>query len=240
MVLLLAATSIQAQDQLAEVFPVAVSANASEVLQVRKGQLEGSAAPLYRCVFERTELPFSFTQLPLARALFNFQHGEAAVVVPLAQSEERDRFGAFAGPLIQVEYLVLSPREITSFKSLQGMIYVLPRGHLGKQFVEDFVPGGFEVNSWEQVFDILRLGRADFTIVPRVLLADLVEGSLDDYYTILAGTAPSSLYVANAYLGTGVYQQLRQSVAACRQRFAQEIQQRQGGDQAPSADAGPR
>lgn len=117
-------------------------------------------------------------------------------MVPLAQSEERDRHGVFAGPLIDVQYLILSTEKLSSFRAIEGMIYVLPRGHLGKQFIADFVPGGLEVSSWGQVFEMLRLGRADFTVVPQVILKDILRESELSFHTLPAGSIPSSLYVS--------------------------------------------
>lgn len=63
LLLVLVATSVSARTS-PQSFPVAVSENASDVLRVEDGQLAGIAAPLYQCVFERTELAFSFTSMP--------------------------------------------------------------------------------------------------------------------------------------------------------------------------------
>ena len=219
--------------------PVAVSQNASNVLRVEDGRLVGVAAPLYRCVFERTGLEFSFIEMPLARALFSYEHGEVAAVVPLAQSEERDRYGTFAGPLIDVQYVLLSLQELPSFKAIEGMVYVVPRAHLGRQFVSDFVLGGFEVNSWDQVFSMLRLGRADFTVVPRVILNELLEDPGASFYTLPAGVVPSSLYISDAYVDGDLDQRLIRSVATCRAVFEEDIRQKQemSGAAADAADS---
>lgn len=228
----LSATMVSAQEP-PSAFPVAVSENASDVLKVRDGKLEGLAAPLYRCVFDRTGLDFTFVEMPLARALFNFEYGEVAVVVPLAKTAERDRYGVFAGPLIDVEYLLLSPEKLTSIESIEGMVYVLPRGHVGRQFVSDFAVGGFEVNAWEQVFNMLRRGRADFTVVPRVILEDILHDTEFTFHTWPAGTAPSSLYISDAYRDTVLDEQLMDSVAACREIFAEDIRLKQSGSESP-------
>lgn len=209
--------------------PVAVSENASKVLRVEDGELAGMAAPLYQCVFDRTGLTFSFTQMPLARALFNYEHGEVAAVVPLARSPERDEHGEFAGPLLEVQYVLLSPQELSSLESIKNKFYVIPRGHLGKQFVAEHVPGGFEVNSWEQVFSMLSLGRADFTVVPELILEDIVSATQTTFYTLPVGFAPSSVYVSDDYLASELDERLKESVAACRQIFADDIRQKQGG-----------
>lgn len=224
--LILSVASVSAQAS-SQAYTVAVSKNASDVLWVEDGELAGIAAPLYQCVFDRTGLEFTFVNMPLSRALFNFEHGEVAVALPLAKTIERDRHGVFAGSLIDVQYLLLSLEALPSMEAIEGMLYVLPRGHLGKQFIEDFVPGGFEVNSWEQVFSMLRLGRADLTVVPQLILEDILEGAELPFHTLPAGSVPSSLYISDAYVDTRLDEELMASVAFCREAFAEDIQQKQ-------------
>lgn len=231
-VLILYVASVSAQTS-SPTYTVAVSKNASDVLWVEDGKLAGIAAPLYQCVFDRTGLQFSFVNVPLSRALFNFEHGEVAVALPLAKTTERDRHGVFAGALIDVRYVLVSLEELPSMEAIEGMLYVLPRGHLGKQFIEDFVPGGFEVNSWEQVINMLRFDRADFTVAPQMILEDILDGSELTFHTLPAGSVPSSLYISDAYLDTSLDEELIASVSVCREIFAEDIQQKQRRSGAP-------
>lgn len=212
---------------LAAEFRVAVSENASDIVRVENGELAGIAAPIYRCVFAGTGLDFSYVELPLARSLFHLENGEVAVAMPLASSPDRDRYGAFPGNLVDVRYLFLSFRELPPMKEAGDLLYVLPRGHLGARFVESVRTRGIEVSSWQQVFTMLKLGRADFTIVPQVILPDILQDLDEPMYTQPAGSVPASLYVSRAFLDTGLEQRLAERIDICRVRFEDEIRQKQ-------------
>ncbi|MFL1404158.1 hypothetical protein ACJO2E_02280 [Marinobacter sp. M1N3S26] len=225
--LLLLSACLVSTPVLAAEFRVAVSENASDIIRVENGELAGIAAPIYQCVFGGTGFDFSFVQLPLVRSLFHLENGEIAVAMPLASSPDRDRYGVFPGNLIDIRYLLLSFRELPPMEEAGDLLYVLPRGHLGARFVESVRTRRIEVSSWQQVFTMLKLGRADFTIVPQVILPDILREVDEPLYTQPAGSVPSSLYVSRAFLDTGLEQRLAESIDTCRVRFEDEIRQKQ-------------
>lgn len=206
-------------------FRVAVSEHASDIIRVEDGRLAGLAAPLYECVFEHAGLDFTFVELPLARVLFHLENGEVAAAIPLARSPERDRYGVFPGTLVDVRYLFLSFHELPPLDTATDLRYVLPRGHLGKQFLNNLALVGIEVNTWQQVFTMLRLGRADFTIVPQSILGQLRKEIDSPLFTQVAGFIPASLYVSRAFLDTRLDQRVTEGIDVCYPRFSEQIQQ---------------
>lgn len=225
--LLLLSACLVSTPVLAAEFRVAVSENASDILRVEDGELEGIAAPIYQCVLEGTGFDFSLIELPLARSLMHLEDGEIAVALPLARAPDRGRYGVFAGNLVDVRYLFLSYRELPAIADTEGLLYVLPRGHLGGQFVDDALAKRIDVSAWTQVFTMLKLGRGDFTIVPQVVLPDILRDVDVPLYTQPAGSVPASLYVSRAFDGTGLQQRLARSIVACREEFEEEIRLKQ-------------
>jgi polar amino acid transport system substrate-binding protein len=120
--------------------PVAVGEGLKGVIGYSDGKLHGSLAPLYECVFDRADIQPQYIQVPLKRGLGYLHSGEVSMVLPLAQSERRDRIGEFAGELFSADYVFVSNRQLPPISETSGLKYGLPRSFVGEQFITDENP----------------------------------------------------------------------------------------------------
>ena len=196
--------------------PVAVGEGLQGVIGYSDGKLHGSLAPLYECIFDRADIQPQFIQVPLKRGLGYLHSGEVSMVLPLAQSERRDRIGEFAGELFSADYVFVSNRQLPPISETSGLIYGLPRSFVGEQFITDENPRIEEVTEWSQLVAMLHYDRLDAVVLPALLVEDLFGPDVVKVFQQTAGTLPVSLYLSRANLDSEDVGKIKRAVRSCR------------------------
>ena len=201
---------------LAASVPVAVGEGLQGVIGYSDGKLHGSLAPLYECVFDRADIQPQFIQVPLKRGLGYLHSGEVSMVLPLAQSERRDRIGEFAGELFSADYVFVSNRQLPPISETSGLKYGLPRSFVGEQFITDKNPRIEEVTDWMQLVAMLHYDRLDAIVLPALLVGDLLGPEEGNVFEQPAGTLPVSLYMSRDTLATADMNRIKGAIENCR------------------------
>ena len=196
--------------------PVAVGEGLQGVIGYSDGKLYGSLAPLYECVFDRADIQPQFIQVPLKRGLGYLHSGEVSMVLPLAQSQRRDRIGEFAGELFSADYVFVSNRQLPPISETSGLKYGLPRSFVGEQFITDKNPRIEEVTDWMQLVAMLHYDRLDAIVLPALLVGDLFGPEVVNVFEQPAGTLPVSLYMSRDTLAKADMNRIKGAIENCR------------------------
>lgn len=194
---------------------VGVGARMPDLISYSGGNLSGSLAPLYRCVFDRAGLEAKYIDLPLKRGLRDLEAGKISALLPLAQSAARDRIGLFAGALFVADYVFVSLNAFSALEEKEKLKYVAPRSFIGINFIQDQDAEIHEVNKWSQLVSMLRYDRADVAVLPKLLVSKLFGHDSVDVYQQPAGTLPVSFYLADSERETSLAKRLLKAVDDC-------------------------
>lgn len=180
------------------------------------GQLVGRFSPYYRCVFDRVGGSFRFIEMPLAQMLYQLRNGGISVALPLVQTSERDRYADFGGRLFQTEYVYLLVDNLPPLRNTTGLTYAFVRRFVGDQLLQGSDPKVIRVSNWGQAVQMLRLGRADVVVLPRVLVDQYMADYEGTYYERTAAWVDLSLYVSHARESSLSVEAFRQAIRQCR------------------------
>lgn len=194
---------------------VAVGEGLNDVIGYSEGALQGDLAPLYQCIFSRAGVEPDFIQVPLNRGLRYLDSGQISMVLPLAQSADRDRIGEFAGELFEVDYVFVSKRELPQISQASGLRYGVPRGFVGRQFIGEPDPKIEEVSQWSQLVAMLEFGRLDAIVLPALLVDDFFGARQVNVYEQPAGQLPMSMYLSRKNLEPDLVARVKLAVESC-------------------------
>lgn len=198
-------------------FRVGVADGPGGFLEISGGELTGSLADLYECVFTRTGLDVEFVSVPLKRGLYYLNQGVLDALMPLARTPDRDQEADFAGELFSAEYVFVTTKPILPITGKRGLRYGTLRGFVGKIFVTDPAANVEEVSKWLQLLPMLQLDRIDVAVMPSLLADSLLEGWDAEVYVQDAGRLPISMYLSGNPRQPERVEDVEAAVRDCRQ-----------------------
>lgn len=184
------------------------------VLHVDDGELSGSLAGPYRCVFQRAGLDIQLVPVPLQRGLYYLAHGELDALLPLAGTAERDKMASFAGELLRASYVFVTARRNPS-RAAAGLRYGILRGFVGKVFVPESASVIEEVSTWAQLPQMLERDRIDAAVMPAMVAQTLLTQHKEAFFLQPAGSLPISMYVSSRNGHTESASRIKAAVAEC-------------------------
>lgn len=176
-----------------EAYSIAVTDANVGALSYRDGQFTGHLAPLYQCAIDTVDQPFTVSILPQVRALRMLQNNEVDMVVPLAQSAERDDYAYFASPLFTVSYLLFTLPSVAMPGSEQRIQVAVNWSSAAIALIEGLGHEVIPVDHHELAIGMVRRERAHGVVIPEPTAASMTEE--------LAGLIPHNY----AQLPGGVY-----------------------------------
>lgn len=200
----------------AQVIRVGVAEGMVGVLDYTDGGLTGTLSDLYQCVMEGAGQEIQYVPTPLRRGLFYLSRGEVDVLIPLAQTAERDDMARFGGELFSAEYVYVTLDDYSDITDTHGLSYGILRGFVGKVFIPATASWVEEVSSWDQLLPMLKLRRIDVAVMPALLVKRLLGDRIGDVHVQDAGKLPVSLYLSSALEHTEVADQIMEAVETCR------------------------
>lgn len=195
---------------------VGVGQGMEEIIGTSSGNLSGVLAPIYNCVFETAGIKPRYVSVPVKRGLQYLRSDQISALLPLAQNDERDGKGVFAGTLFEAEYAFVSLKPLPQLHEAEGLRYAIPRSFIGRQFIPEESARIQEVTEWEQVTALLKYDRVDVAIIPEPMINRLFGELADQVHSRIAGRLPVSMYLSGAIEENGIAERIKWSVKLCR------------------------
>lgn len=136
----------------------------------------------------------------------------------MARTAQRDEYLVFAGELIRAEYSYVSFKPLPAIVDSISLRFGLVRGFLGQVFVPDSASSIEEVTNWYQLVPMLERGRVDVSVIPSMLVDDILGERAKDAFIQQAGELEASLYISPRHELTNISLQIMNSVEACRRK----------------------
>ena len=166
---------------------VGVFADIEREISVENGKLVGRFAPYYRCVFSRVGGDFRFINMPLAQILRQLEKGGISVGLPLIQTAERDKYADFGGSLFRLEYVYLMAQDLPPLETMTA-----------------------------QAVEMLRLGRVDVVVLPRIMMDLYIDDYPGHYYERTAAWIDLSMYISHRVKDSRLTEDFRDAIRTCR------------------------
>ncbi|SNB57377.1 ABC-type amino acid transport substrate-binding protein [Marinobacter sp. es.042] len=195
---------------------VGVFADIEREISVENGKLVGRFAPYYRCVFSRVDGDFRFVNMPLAQILRQLEKGGISIGLPLIQTVERDQYADFGGTLFQLEYVYLMVQDLPPLDSMTGLRFGFVRKFAGLELLKGDSPQVTHVSDWEQAVRMLRLGRVDVVVLPRIMMDLYLEDYQGAYYDRTAAWIDLSMYISHSVEDNRLKEDFRDAIRTCR------------------------
>lgn len=195
---------------------VGISEGVTGVVEFADGELTGSLSKPYDCVFDNASVPVEFVSVPLKRGLYYLESGELDALIPLARSPERDESLIFAGELIRADYSYVAFKPVDDLLTRDGLRVAVVRGFVGSLFLPNSVDRVEEVNSWAQLAPMLERDRVDVSVIPTMLIEQVMGEKTENAYIKPAGVLEASLYISPKHRGSEVTERILNSVEQCR------------------------
>lgn len=176
-----------------QAYSIAVTDANAGALSYHNGQFTGHLAPLYQCAIDTVDLPFTVSILPQVRALRMLENNEIDMVLPLAQSGERDDYAYFAAPLYTVRYVLFTLPGVAITGSEHRIQIAVNWSSASIALIEALGHEVIPVDHHELAIGMVRRGRAHGVIIPEPTAAAMTGE--------LAGLVPHDY----AQLPGGVY-----------------------------------
>ncbi len=176
-----------------QAYSIAVTDANAGALSYHDGQFTGHLAPLYQCAIDTVDQPFTVSILPQVRALRMLENNEIDMVLPLAQSGERDDYAYFAAPLYTVRYVLFTLPGVAITGSEHRIQIAVNWSSASIALIEALGHEVIPVDHHELAIGMVRRGRAHGVVIPEPTAAAMTEE--------LAGLVPHDY----AQLPGGVY-----------------------------------
>lgn len=158
-----------------QAYSIAVTDANAGALSYHDGHFTGHLAPLYQCAIDTVDLPFTVSILPQVRALRMLENNEIDMVVPLAQSGERDDFAYFATPLFTVRYMLFTLPGVALTGSEHGIQIAANWSSASIALIEGNGHEVIPVDHHELAIGMVRRGRAHGVVIPEPTAAAMTE-----------------------------------------------------------------
>lgn len=208
--------SLSSQLHAEETLRVGISEGVTGVVEFSDGELTGALSKPYDCVFDNASIPVEFVSVPLKRGLYYLESGELDALIPLARSPERDESLIFAGELIRADYSYVAFKPIDDLLAQDILRVAVVRGFVGSLFLPKTVDQVEEVNSWEQLVPMLDRDRVDVSVIPTLLLEQVMGDRIEDAYIKPAGVLEASLYISAQHRASEVAERIQKAVEQCQ------------------------
>lgn len=195
---------------------VGVFADIEREISVENGKLVGRFAPYYHCVFSRVDGDFRFVNMPLAQILRQLEKGGISIGLPLIQTVERDQYADFGGTLFQLEYVYLMVQDLPPLDSMTGLRFGFVRKFAGLELLKGDSPQVTHVSDWEQAVRMLRLGRVDVVVLPKIMMDLYLKDYQGAYYDRTAAWIDLSMYISHSVEDNGLKEDFRDAIRTCR------------------------
>ncbi|EHJ03119.1 ABC-type amino acid transport substrate-binding protein [Marinobacter sp. DSM 26671] len=195
---------------------VGVFADIEREISVENGKLVGRFAPYYRCVFSRVGGDFRFINMPLAQILRQLEKGGISVGLPLIQTAERDKYADFGGSLFRLEYVYLMAQDLPPLETMTGLRFGFVRKFAGLQLLKGDSPRVTDVSDWAQAVEMLRLGRVDVVVLPRIMMDLYIDDYPGHYYERTAAWIDLSMYISHRVKDSRLTEDFRDAIRTCR------------------------
>jgi ABC-type amino acid transport substrate-binding protein len=195
---------------------VGISEGVSGLVDHSEGHLSGSLSSLYTCVFETSGLEPQYVSIPLKRGLYYLERGHLDALLPLARTPDRDESLVFAGELIRAEYAYVSFKPLPEVSGNTSLRFGIVRGFVGHLFIPESASLIEEVTSWSQLVPMLERGRVDASVIPSILVDDVLGERAKEAVIQKAGELSASMYISPRHELTNVSFRIMQAVEACR------------------------
>lgn len=174
----------------AQAYSIAVTDANAGALSYHDGQFTGHLAPLYQCAIDTVDQPFTVSILPQVRALRMLENGEVDMVVPLAQSAERDEYAYFASPLFTVRYLLFTLPDVALPKSAHRIQIAVNWSSASIALIEGLGHEVIPVDHHDLAIGMVRRERAHGVVIPEPTAVSMTEeltGLIQHDYAELPG-----------------------------------------------------
>jgi len=195
---------------------VGISEEVTGLLDYSGGHLSGPLSSLYECVFERSGLEPQYVSIPLKRGLYYLEKGHLDALIPLARSPERDESLVFAGELIRSDFVYVSFKPLPKISDSESLRFGILRGFVGRVFVPESASRIEEVTHWPQLVPMLERGRVDVSVIPSVMIEDVLGERAKDAFVQKAGELSASMYISPRHELASVSFLVMRAVEACR------------------------
>lgn len=195
---------------------VGVFADIEREISVENGKLVGRFTPYYHCVFSRVDGDFRFVHMPLAQILRQLEKGGISIGLPLIQTVERDKYADFVGSLFQLEYVYLMVEDLPPLDTMMGLRFGFVRKFAGLELLKGDSPRVTDVSDWAQAVEMLRLGRVDVVVLPRIMMDLYLEDYQGAYYDRTAAWIDLSMYISHSVEDNRLKEDFRDAIRACR------------------------
>ena len=195
---------------------VGVSEGVAGWVDPSEGSISGSLSSLYKCVFEKSGLQPQYVSTPLKRGLYDLEKGRLDALIPLARTPDRDRSLVFAGELIRSEYVYVSFKSLPDISDTISLRFCIVRGSVGDVFVPESASQVEEVNRWSQLVPMLERGRVDVSVIPSMLVEEVLGQRSKEAFVQKAGALSTSMYISPFHELTNISFRIMSSVDACR------------------------
>ena len=195
---------------------VGISEGVDGLVDHSDGKLQGTLSSLYKCVFEKSGLEPQYVSIPLKRGLYYLERGHLDALLPLARTAERDSYLVFAGELIRAEYSYVSFKPLPTSLDSMSLAFGLVRGFVGHVFIPESASKVEEVTSWSQLVPMLERGRIEVSVIPSMLVEEVLGDRAREAFVHRAGELAASLYISPRHELTNISFRIMNSVEACR------------------------
>ncbi|WP_169579675.1 transporter substrate-binding domain-containing protein [Saccharospirillum impatiens] len=178
----------------ANAYTIAVTDANAGALSFRNDIFHGPLAPLYQCAIDAVGESFTVVTLPQARALRMLRNNEVDMVVPLAQSSERDAYAYFASPLLTVKYqlFTLPGTEVPAVGN--GFLVAVNWSSAAIRLIEQQGHEVIPIDHHELAIGMVKRERAHGVVIPNSTAASMAE-TLDGLEPHDYAQLPGGVYI---------------------------------------------
>jgi ABC-type amino acid transport substrate-binding protein len=171
---------------------IGVSDSSPGALEYLDGKFQGKVGNEYQCVVDNFSMPSKVLVAPNSRLFRLLETSAIDILLPLAQTEERDQIANFAQTILTSPFLLYSKNIINDVENLEGLSIVSVRAAASNERIVKHNGSLIEVENYLQGVIMTHLGRADGVVIPAPALDPLRDN--------LKGLEKKVYYVQNISL----------------------------------------